>query len=347
MLRVTADGLPARAALAKRPALPAVITGTVTAWPAWRAWTWQYLQRALAGVDLYCGDDEQGDEVLASIDEVIIGQGSDAYIFDDMFHITVPELLPAFRAPAACSEHDLLAVLPDIEQAAQQDCTSRPPWRWLLIGGAGTGSALHVDPLGTCAWNACIRGIKLWILAPPGAQLPALGEQTSAGAWWSSLAVQSSHTACHQTSRGIANTVQACIARSGQSHRAPLPGLPALDAVPHAGLQERACLVNAWHASQGGTRALACRVPGMTRAGGPLLALLQVPGQIVAIPAGWQHAVLNVTRSVAVTQNYLQPSHAAEALRQLQREAPADAAALRAAWHQAGLRFHRGCFEDG
>lgn len=29
----------------------------------------------------------------------------------------------------------------------------RPEHRWILVGKRGSGSGLHVDPNGTCAWN--------------------------------------------------------------------------------------------------------------------------------------------------------------------------------------------------
>ncbi|WP_265304983.1 hypothetical protein [Verminephrobacter eiseniae] len=39
----------------------------------------------------------------------------------------------------------------------------RPPWRWIFIGPAGSGSALHVDVLQSSAWNAAISGRKRWL----------------------------------------------------------------------------------------------------------------------------------------------------------------------------------------
>jgi hypothetical protein len=50
----------------------------------------------------------------------------------------------------------------------------RPDKRWIIVGGARSGSAWHVDPNGCSAWNAVLRGRKRWLFFPPTVTPPGV-----------------------------------------------------------------------------------------------------------------------------------------------------------------------------
>lgn len=65
-----------------------------------------------------------------------------------------------YTVPKCFSTHLFDVVEDDLD-------TTRPPYRWVLIGPERSGTGMHVDPLWTHAWVTVLQGRKRWLLFPP------------------------------------------------------------------------------------------------------------------------------------------------------------------------------------
>lgn len=150
----------------ERARLPLVIEGIpeTDAWDAVKHWKIKPLRRAYKHVELKCGEDDHGKSIRIKFKyfAAYMKQQTDdspLYIFDSTFddHKDTKPLLGDYKVPKYFPE-DLFCLVGE---------DRRPPYRWFLVGPKRSGTTLHVDPLGTSAWNTLIVGRKRWVLFPP------------------------------------------------------------------------------------------------------------------------------------------------------------------------------------
>ena len=146
--------------------------------------------------------------------------------------------------------------------------------RWLLIGPARSGSALHVDPLGTSAWNTLLLGTKLWAVLPPdgdgegeegGGEGEEGEEEEEEGEEGEDEGVCAAQWFAEQLPLLVAAAAAAAATTTNTPPAAPQPPQPQC--------------------------------------------FLQREGETVYMPAGWRHAVLNLSQTVCVTQNWAEPAN--------------------------------------
>jgi len=154
----------------ERPLKPCVIQGLADEWPARTDWGSRRLRQAFGERVFKCGEDDDGYSIKVKLKHFIRYLNSDEedgamlddsplYIFDSHFDEdpVSKQLLREYFVPSFFNE--------DLFQYVGEK--RRPPYRWILVGPARSGSSVHIDPLGTSAWNTLIRGHKLWTLFPP------------------------------------------------------------------------------------------------------------------------------------------------------------------------------------
>ncbi|CAE7347585.1 jmjd6-a [Symbiodinium microadriaticum] len=133
-------------------------------WKAAWAWDWhkfRHLRRRYFKV----GEDDDGYSVKMRLKHYLnyrkrTKDDSPLYIFDSKFESDAvgKSLLDEYSVPSFFPE-DLFSLVGE---------KRRPPYRWFLVGPARSGTTVHIDPLGTSAWNTVLKGCKLWVLFPPG-----------------------------------------------------------------------------------------------------------------------------------------------------------------------------------
>jgi histone arginine demethylase JMJD6 len=224
-------------------------------WKAKNIWNPSYFGKHFMNLEFLAGyyntpkeakiDTDESGKVKLSYDfffrHTIRDKTKNLYIFDPNFgeRDSSKKLLNDYKVLDIFQDNVFAEKIPDVQK--------RPPYRWVLIGTTGSGGGLHIDPLGTSAWNALFYGKKLWILFPPGT--PLSENDNNQGEKWLKYEY------------------------------------PKIKHHKH-------------------------------------IKLVQNPGEIIFVPAGWWHTAINVGVTFAVTQNYLHPHNTDFGLREVRKHRP-------------------------
>ncbi|CAG8523957.1 2265_t:CDS:2 [Cetraspora pellucida] len=163
------------------PGLPVVITGCTKGWAAEIKWNKEELLRNYARHKFKIGEDDKGNPVRMTFKYYMyyletegLKDDSPLYIFDSSFgRRGKPKKASSERKNLNPKYKECLLKDYKVPTYFDDDLfrftgeNRRPPYRWFVLGGERSGTGIHVDPLGTSAWNTLLVGHKRWCLFPP------------------------------------------------------------------------------------------------------------------------------------------------------------------------------------
>lgn len=148
------------------PGVPVVLEGLAEKWPARQLWTLEFFKQNYAAteVTVYTSGRKTNPRNM---------QLSSYLEYMETTKDEVPDYLRAWclsSYPQLRAQYRRPAHFPCWTDRLPSEV--RPTWKWLYIGPAGSGSAMHRDFMGTAAWNMLFEGEKSWCFYPPDQTFP-------------------------------------------------------------------------------------------------------------------------------------------------------------------------------
>jgi len=146
--------------------IPVILDGCTDNWKAMQSCRFQELVRRYGDYEWRFSDNHGETTTLRTYQKYLTsleGLTDDAplAVYDSQFgYDERADLLDDYQVPS-CFDTDLFELLGNQDE-------NRPPYRWILIGPARSGTGLHIDPVGTHAWVTLVEGCKRWVLFPAG-----------------------------------------------------------------------------------------------------------------------------------------------------------------------------------
>jgi histone arginine demethylase JMJD6 len=150
----------------ERAQRPVMLQGITERWSASKNWTVKNLCRDYGNIKFQCGDDDKGKSMKMKMKHFVSymqNQTDDSplYVFDSTFDERngTKKLRSDYEVPKYFKQN-LWDFMPKDKD---------PPHSWFLIGPKRSGTTVHIDPLGTSAWNTLLQGRKRWFVIEPKA----------------------------------------------------------------------------------------------------------------------------------------------------------------------------------
>lgn len=169
--------------------------------------------------------------------------------------------------------------------------------RWLLVGPMRAGATFHKDPNWTSAWNALISGKKKWIFYPP--DVTPLGNLPLFGSLVSLVRVANRNRSLRYSFFSpndyfcVSNHIGVIEEEGGLSVT-----------VPSTLIQ----WFNDFYSKKHVKRIEFIQHPGTTYFLRNNFLFYKI-GDLVYVPSGWWHQVINLETSVAITHNFVNDSN--------------------------------------